>query len=181
MNGTISTYSRHLGGGLIRADNGDWHRFVDDDVINPQHDLVGQSVDFVAGEQGAVEVVVFCGAPWQACTCRYHDLPETTARKVNPAPCHQSNEASRPDAATQWPPQMEPMAAVMQALSSPDEYVFEWRDGELFIEPKAAVPVAKVHVSNVIGSKVPVSKVRKALSALHPMELSPRQPDYASA
>ena len=69
MNGTIITYSRHLGGGLIHADNGNYYQFGSDDVINPQHDLVGQTVDFNAGEKGATEVVVFCGAPWQACTC----------------------------------------------------------------------------------------------------------------
>ena len=31
---------------------------------------------------------------------------------------------------------MQPIATLMHALSSPADYVFDWRDGELFIEPK---------------------------------------------
>lgn len=171
MNGTITTYSRKLGGGLILADNGDCHGFVYDDVINPQHDLVGQTVDFIAGEQGAVEVVVFCGAPWQACTCCDHRVKKHNVPEALLVPQHNANDISQPYATTQWSPKMEPMAAVMHALSEPDEYVFEWRDGELFIEPKAAVPV----------SKIPVSKVRKTESARRPIEPNTRQPAYASA
>ena len=66
---------------------------------------------------------------------------------------------------------MEPMAALMHALSEPDEYVFEWRDGEIFIEPKVVAAVAKA----------PALKVYRAESSRQ--SSAPRQPQsaYASA
>ncbi len=51
---------------------------------------------------------------------------------------------------------MQPIATLMHALSSPADYTFDWRDGELFIEPKVNIPATghhqRVHQTLVQGS-----------------------------
>jgi hypothetical protein len=66
VNGRISKFRQDIGIGVIVADDGRKFRFAQSDMMNPDDEIVGQDVDFIAAGHRPTEIIVMSGSPWTA-------------------------------------------------------------------------------------------------------------------
>lgn len=64
MYGTIESFRRDIGVGIIRAENGRKYRFKRQDLINPRLALIGEDVDFELDGRRPEDIIVLTGSPW---------------------------------------------------------------------------------------------------------------------
>lgn len=64
MHGHITKFSKKLGVGVIKAENGRKYRFSDAEVVNVNGRLVGHDVDFLLNSARAKDVILLTGSPW---------------------------------------------------------------------------------------------------------------------
>jgi len=64
--GRISKYREDIGVGVIVADDGRKYRFFRSDVLNRNHAIPGEDVDFIPLGHRPIEIIVMKGSPWTA-------------------------------------------------------------------------------------------------------------------
>ncbi|HXF52686.1 MAG TPA: hypothetical protein VNK52_01050 [Hyphomicrobiaceae bacterium] len=64
MYGRISKYREDIGVGVIVTDDGRKYRFSRSDVLNRNHAILGEDVDFVPEGNRPIEIIVMKGSPW---------------------------------------------------------------------------------------------------------------------
>lgn len=66
MYGEIKKFHRHIGVGIIEAENGRKYRFDRSAILNRRDDLEGQEVHFSLSSLNPREIIVLAGSPWAA-------------------------------------------------------------------------------------------------------------------
>lgn len=66
MEGRVTKYYRHLGVGIIAAENGRRYRFRSQHVMNRHLPLAGQEVDFEIAAGRPTRIIVLAGSAWTA-------------------------------------------------------------------------------------------------------------------
>ncbi len=72
MHGRITKFSTKDGFGVIEAENGAKYRFAENEVVNLNGKLVGDSVDFLLDARRAKDVILMTGFPWTVFTGTHH-------------------------------------------------------------------------------------------------------------
>lgn len=81
MYGQIESFRRDIGCGVIRCEDGSKVRFQRANLINAQHMIVGEEVDFILDGRTPRAIIVLAGSPWSvfAGPAQWHEPSHTTA------------------------------------------------------------------------------------------------------
>lgn len=66
MEGRVTKYYRHLGVGIIAAENGRRYLFRSQQVMNRHLPIADQEVDFVVKSGRPTQIIVLAGSAWTA-------------------------------------------------------------------------------------------------------------------
>jgi len=64
MLGTIESFRRDIGAGIIKAEDGRKYRFQRHSLINPRLSLAGEEADFTLSGRTPQDIIVLAGSPW---------------------------------------------------------------------------------------------------------------------